>query len=130
MALHQAHQRSAALGVPSCLDRYRFLDPGMKPGSNSVKVRRGNIGALTMLIKMRPSSPKLAMVARELALRLVELSCPPDAVHPGSTAPRAFAPGGGGEVHQRLHPALVNTTQTTVPARTRSWYRTYAEEAA
>ena len=46
-----------------------------------LKVRGDNVGALTLLLKMRPSSPSMAIVSRELALRLVELSFPPDAVH-------------------------------------------------
>ena len=102
-----------------------------------LKVRGDNVGTLTMLIKMRPSSPKLAIVARELALRLVELSFPFDAEHTPGVAhvvadrvSRVFTPGGGGTVHNGLHPALANAIQTTVPTRNKSWYRAYAVEPA
>ena len=44
-----------------------------------LKVKGDNVTALTLLIKMRPSGPTMAIIARELALRLVELSFPPDA---------------------------------------------------
>ena len=39
-----------------------------------LKVRGDNIGALTLLIKMRPDNAKMAIVARGLALRMIELS--------------------------------------------------------
>ena len=57
--------------------------------------------ALTLMVKMRTTSSTIAIVARELALRLVELSFPPDAVHtPGIShviadkLSRVHAPGG------------------------------------
>jgi hypothetical protein len=102
-----------------------------------LKVRGDNVGALTLLIKMRPSSPTLAIVARELALRLVELSFPPDAVHtPGVShviadkLSRVFAPGGCGNVGPHLHPALQSAVLTHVPARDRRWYRALPPEPA
>ena len=50
-----------------------------------LKVKSDNVTALTLLTKMRTSSSTLAIVARELALRLVNLSFPPDAEHtPGA----------------------------------------------
>ena len=45
------------------------------------KLTGDNATARTLVTKMRPSSPELAILARELALRLVELSFPPDAQH-------------------------------------------------
>ena len=75
-----------------------------------------------MLIKMRPTSPKLAIVVREPALRLVELSFPPDAIHTPGVAhviadklSRVYAPGGGGTVHKGLHPALAHAELTELP---------------
>ena len=95
------------------------------------------MGALTLLIKMRPSSPSLAIVARELALRLIELSFPPDAVHTPGVAhivadmlSRVYAPGGSESVEPHLHPVLRSAIQTPVPERNRSWYRALAPEPA
>ena len=73
-------------------------------------------------------SPAQAIVARELALHLIEISFPPEAVH---------TPGVSHVVADRLsrifcspqvadagvHPALATATQTTVPNRPRQWYR-------
>ena len=67
-----------------------------------LKVRGDNVTALTLLIKMRPdkNSPAMGIIARELALRLVELSSPPEAVHTPGVAhviadrlSRVHAPG-------------------------------------
>jgi hypothetical protein len=95
-----------------------------------LKVRGDNVGALTLLLKMRPATPTLAIVARELALKLIELSFPPDAVHtPGVShviadkLSRVFAPNGGGCVGPHLHPSLKDAIHTPVPVRCRSWYR-------
>ena len=46
-----------------------------------LKITGDNVTALTLVTKMSPSGPELAIIARELALRLVELSFPPDAQH-------------------------------------------------
>ena len=95
-----------------------------------LKVRGDNVGALMLLIKMRPSNPKQAIIARELALRLVELSFPPDAVHTPGIAhviadelSRVYAPKGSGIVTNTIHPALEHATQTQVPKRNEAWYR-------
>ena len=102
-----------------------------------LKVRGDNVGALTLLIKMRPATPALAIVARELALRLVELSFPPDAVHTPGVAhviadrlSRVFAPGGAGSVSKDLHPALKCAVPSPIPARDRRWYRALSPEPA
>ena len=36
---------------------------------------------------MRPASPTIAIIARELALRTIELSFPPEAIHTPGVAP-------------------------------------------
>ncbi len=96
----------------------------------NLRVRGDNVGALTLLIKLRPSSPAQAIVARELALHLIEISFPPEAVHtPGVShvvadrLSRIFAPGGSQVADAGVHPALATATQTTVPNRPRQWYR-------
>ena len=102
-----------------------------------LKVRGDNVGSLTLLIKMRPSSPTLAIIARELALRLIELSFPPDAVHTPGVAhviadklSRIYAPGGDGKASPELHPALHDASETQLPVRNRSWYKALAPKPA
>jgi hypothetical protein len=103
----------------------------------NLRVRGDNVGALTLLIKLRPSSTALAIVARELALHLVEVSFPPEAVHtPGVShviadkLSRVYAPGGSQVVSSCIHPALANAVHTQVPERPRSWYRTLSADPA
>ncbi len=44
-----------------------------------LKITGDNVTALTLVTKMSPPGPELAIIARELALRLIDLSFPPDA---------------------------------------------------
>ena len=95
-----------------------------------LKVRGDNVGAMTLLVKMRPSNARQAIIARELALRLVELSFPPDAVHTPGVAhvvadklSRVFAPGGTGRVDKDIHPALKHAVLTSAPIRNTNWHR-------
>ena len=81
---------------------------------------------------MRPGSPNITIIAREVALRLVELAFPPDAIHTPGIArviadrlSRVHAPGGGGKVDATIHPALSNAKLTTAPTRDAAWYRAY-----
>ena len=46
-----------------------------------LSVKGDNVGALTLLVKMRPSGPMMGIIARELALRLAQLPFPPEATH-------------------------------------------------
>ena len=96
-----------------------------------MKVRGDNVGVLTLLLKLSPSSMTQAIVTRELALHLIEVPFPPEAVHtPGIShvladrLSRVFAPGGLQDVHIDLHPALLKAVRTTVPERPRQWYAT------
>ena len=82
-----------------------------------------------LCIKMCPANDTIAIVARELSLRLAELSFPPDAVHTPGVAhvladrlSRIFAPNGSGLVDKTIHPALANAELTMVPERDNSWY--------
>ena len=79
---------------------------------------------------MRLANSKQAIIARELALRLVELSFPPDAVHTPGVAhvvaeklSRVFAPGGTGLVDNSIHQALKPAVETSAPNRNAEWYR-------
>ncbi len=103
----------------------------------NLRVRGDNVGALTLLIKLRPSSAALAIIARELAMHLIEISFPPEAVHtPGVShviadkLSRVYAPGGSQVVSSGIHPALANAVHTPVPERPRSWYRTLSADPA
>ena len=91
-------------------------------------VRGDNVGALMLLIKMRPSSPQQAIIARELALITVRTAFPPRVVHtPGiahklaDSLSRMHDPGHRSDALQ--HPALAGAARDEVPARPRAWYR-------
>ena len=95
-----------------------------------LKVRSDNVTALTLLTKMRPPSPSIAVVARELAMRLVDMSFPPDAEHtPGvghvlaDKLSRVYAPSGKGVLDDSLHPALASAQEAHAPVRDDTWYR-------
>ena len=103
--------------------------------------RNDNVAVLTLLTKMRPSAAHddtgnripnatMAVVARELALRLVHLSFPPDAVHtPGvghiiaDRLSRTHAPDAPDCEPRHLHPALLHAKMDTAPTRSATWYR-------
>ena len=111
-----------------------------------LKVRGDNVTALVLLIKMRPKTTKtqdeagdvvkaskLAIVARELALRLVDLSFPPDAEHtPGLShvfadmLSRVDAPaankGFDGILRPDAHPAMATSARVETPTRNDKWY--------
>jgi hypothetical protein len=92
-----------------------------------------------MLIKMRPKTDdkgasKIAIVARELALRLVDLSFPPDAEHtPGMShifadmLSRVDAPvankGMAGKLAADAHPAMLQSKRVGTPTRGPLWYK-------
>jgi hypothetical protein len=95
-----------------------------------LKVRSGNVAALILLTKMRPPSSTIAVVARELALKLVDLSFPPDAEHtPGighvivDRLSRVYSPTGTGKVSKDIHPALNAAQESVAPDRVGSWYK-------
>ena len=87
------------------------------------------MGTLMLLLKMRLGCAKMASIARELAVRLVQLSFPPDAVHTLGFAhavadklSRVFAPGGSGRVDNQIPPALEQAVETKAPSRNKAWY--------
>ena len=102
-----------------------------------LKVISDNVTALTMLIKMRPDNAKMAIVARELALRLGKLSFPPDAVHtPGVShkiadlLSRVYQPGKSMELDESAHPMLRGAVRVGVPERNDTFYRAVLHEPA
>jgi len=81
---------------------------------------------------MRPGSPQIAIIAREIALHLVEFSFPPDAMHTPGVAhvladelSRIHAPGGAGDVSLYSHRALSDAKLVTAPPRPVTWYKAY-----
>ena len=105
-----------------------------------LKVRGDNVAALVLLIKMRPKTgadgtPKMAIIASELALRLVDLSFPPDAEHtPGVshkfadmlsrvTAPLENEGQPGGILPENAHPAMLKSARVEAPPRGLDYYR-------
>ena len=105
-----------------------------------LKVKGDNVSALVMLIKMRPKTgadgtPKRAIIARELALRLVNLSFPPDAEQtPGVshkfadmlsrvTAPLENEGQQDGILPDDAHPAMLHSARVEAPPRGKTWYR-------
>ena len=90
-----------------------------------------------MLVKMRPDGPKMATIARELALRLAKLSFPPDATHTPGVAhkiadllSRVYMPGHSDVVDDTLHPMLAGAVRVTTPDRDDSFYRAVLREPA
>jgi len=107
-----------------------------------LSVKSDNVSALTLLTKMRPSAAHddqgsripnmtMAVIARELAMRLVHMSFPPDAVHtPGlghiiaDRLSRTFSPTVEPCELRFLHPALLHAAVDEAPLRLEHWYRT------
>ena len=98
-----------------------------------------NVGALTLLVKLRPpsSNPAMGVIARELALELAQLSFQPDATHtPGlshvvaDVLSRVHSPEGTGTVTSELQPALSEAQCTEVPRRNEEWYLAYRARKA
>ena len=74
----------------------------------------------------------MGIIARELALRLVELSFPHEAVHTPGVAhviagklSRVRAFGGTGVVDKSIHYALEHAKLSEPPARNAKWYKAY-----
>ena len=97
-----------------------------------MQVRGDNVTALTLLVKMRPGSPQIAIIAREIALKLVEFSFPPDALHTPGVAhiladelSRVHAPGGCGDAREYQHRSLADAKLVVASPRPRKWYKAY-----
>ena len=96
----------------------------------TLQMRGDNVGALSLLLRMRPSSPQQAIIARELALHTVHYAFPPRVTHtPGlahviaDALSRCYDPGID-KVGILSHHALKSAVRTDVPTRGRSWYKT------
>jgi len=119
--------------VWECLAVLVALDlwaPLWKQKRVALQIKGDNVTALTLLLKFRPSGPEMAIIARELALRLAVLSFPPDAIHvPGvshkaaDSLSRVFAPGASNCADETTLPSLVSAVKAEPPARIDGWYR-------
>ena len=94
-----------------------------------VTVRGDNVGALALVVKMRPSSASLAIVAREIALLTVKDAFPPKVTHTPGVAhvvadmlSRIHDPRKQYAAKVADHPALRQAVETPCPPRTRGWY--------
>ena len=79
----------------------------------------------------------MAIIARELALRLAVLSFPPDAIHtPGiahiaaDALSRVHAPGGPGRVSPSLHHSLSGAVEAIAAVRDDAWYTADIHDSA
>ena len=99
----------------------------------TVKVRGDNVGSLTLVVKMRPSSWQQAIISREIALLTSLLAFPPAVTHtPGIAHKLADALSRNLEPdfdHVKAHPILIDAERTQVPLRPRSWYKALEEHS-
>ena len=72
----------------------------------------------------------MAIIARELALRLACLAFPPDVVHTPGVAhkladalSRIHSPQGAGEINLHGFPYLAHAERSSPPARNSFWYK-------
>ena len=93
-------------------------------------VRGDNVGALSMVLKMRPRTQKMAIVAREIALCLVHYSFLPAVYHTPGVAhviadalSRMYDPAKPEAREVLRHPALADAVFTEMPIRTPEYYR-------
>ena len=94
------------------------------------RIRGDNIGALTTVIKMRPKTPRMAIIAEEIAVHLVHYSFPPAVYHTPGLAhvvadqlSRINDPSKPEAIKVLEHPALERSELTTVEERPPSYYK-------
>ena len=111
----------------------RSLDELLKNEPHDPSDQADNVTALTALVKMRPKTPAIGIIVRELAIQLAEQSVPPDALQtPGishvvaDALSRVFSPEGGGVVDASIHPALASATLSAPPERSPQWYKAHS----
>ena len=93
-------------------------------------IRGDNMTALTLVLKMRPSTPELAIIARELAICFSSYSFLPAVYHTPGIAnmipdqlSRLDDPAKPEARKVLDHPALRQSVYTIAPARDRAFYR-------
>ena len=93
----------------------------------TLKVRGDNVGALTLVVKMRPANAQQAIIAREIALLVARAAFPPAVTHTPGIAhkvadllSRKMEPCTS---RADIHPALSQAVESVVPVRHGNWYR-------
>ena len=93
-------------------------------------VRGDNMTALTMVLKMRPRTAELAIIAREMAVCLTRFSFLPSVYHtPGISnvipdlLSRIHDPSKPEAARVMDHPALKKSTYVIAPVRSRDYYK-------
>ena len=96
----------------------------------SLRVRGDNVGALTLVVKMRAGNAQQAIIARELALICSRAAFPPSVLHTPGIAhkiadmlSRVHDPKG----KKLSHPALGKAKRVAVDEHNPGWYRALAE---
>ena len=104
-----------------------------------LRIAGDNVTALTMVVKMRPDNAKMAIIARDLALRLAKLSFPPDAMHvPGVShkiadrLSRVYQPGETAPLEDFVsaHPRMQTAVRVDVRDRDDAFYKALLREPA
>lgn len=95
-----------------------------------LKVKLDNVTALTLVLKIRPKTAALMIIARELALLLIHFSFPPAVVHtPGISHKIADALSRTADVSKPAakllfqHPAFTDSVLTSTVVRDPSFYK-------
>ena len=95
----------------------------------SLQVRGDNVGALVLMITMRPRTAQLAIIAREMALCLATASFPPRVIHTPGSAHKVADMLSRVAQHAAIgkaadtHAALSQSARVPVPARGASFYK-------
>ena len=98
--------------------------------------RADNMISLTLAMKMRPSTPELAIIAREMAVCLTSYSFLPAVYHTPGVAnvipdllSRISDPAKPEARRVLDHPALKHSTYSIAPPRTRAFYKALVTES-
>ena len=93
-------------------------------------IRGDNVGALTLVLKMRPETAKLAIIARGMVLCLVICSFLPSVYHTPGVAhviadafSRIDDPSKPEAKSISQHPALAASVRAVMPVRSRAYYK-------
>ena len=93
-------------------------------------IRGDNVGALTLVMRMRPANAQQAIISREIALETANCAFPPLVVHtPGVAHKIADELSRVNDPNKDVsavfaHPALVRSSQRVCPPRPAQWYKT------
>ena len=121
--------RQQALEGLAILVALRIWNDGADSKRVRLTVKGDNVGALTLLLKMRLSSPQQAILARELALVTVRSAFPPIVTHtPGVANKIADLLSRLEDPSKRnnnvlMFSSLPKAVRTPVPDRPIQWYR-------